>query len=81
MLRAGEELPVIAFGPAFPVPQRFIQHLLAGHDLNYAMEHETGMVEAGKGLGFNGWLTNNQINRQQASAEAVLLALHGLRHL
>jgi len=69
----------IAFGPAYPVPERFIAHLKAGKDLNEAMEAETGIQEAGKGMGFNGWLTDNRIDRLKASADAVLLALYGLR--
>ncbi len=75
-----ESDPEIAYGAAYPVPKRFIPHLQAGKDLNQIMEIETGVREAGKGMGFNGWLTNNQLDRQRASAEAVLLALHGLRH-
>lgn len=71
--------PELAFGPAYPVPERFIKHLKEGKDLNQAMEIETGIQEAGKGVGFNGWLTDSRIDRQQASAEAVLLALYGLR--
>ena len=69
----------IAFGPAYPVPERFVAHLKAGKDLNQAMEAETGIQEAGKGVGFNGWLTDKRIDRQKASADAVLLALYGLR--
>lgn len=72
--------PIIAYGPAYPVPSRFVHHIKKGKDLNDAMAIETGIQEAGKGAGFNGWLTDNQIDRQKASAEAVLLALHGLKH-
>lgn len=71
--------PELAYGPAYPVPESFIAHLKAGKDLNEAMSVETGIQEAGKGAGFNGWLTDNRIDRQKASADAVLLALYGLR--
>ncbi|CAN5633013.1 inosine/xanthosine triphosphatase [soil metagenome] len=73
--------PIIAFGPAYPIPERFVGHLKQGMNLNKAMEIETGIQEAGNGAGFNGWLTDNQIDRQKASAEAVLLALYGLRQV
>lgn len=72
--------PIIAYGPAYPVPSRFVGHLKEGKNLNEAMATETGIQEAGKGAGFNGWLTDNQIDRQKSSAEAVLLALYGLKH-
>jgi inosine/xanthosine triphosphatase len=72
--------PCVAYGPAYPVPDQFIRHLEAGKDLNEAMEAETGIKEAGKGIGFNGWLTNGKLDRMSASAEAVLLAIAGLEH-
>ncbi len=70
--------PCIAYGPAYPVPEKFVRHLQKGLDLNQAMELETGMQKAGSGIGFNGWLTKGKLDRQAASAEAVLLALYGL---
>jgi inosine/xanthosine triphosphatase len=72
--------PSVAFGPAYPIPSRFVGALLNGKDLNQVMEAETGIKEAGRGAGFNGWLTDGQIDRQTASAEAVLLSLYGLKH-
>lgn len=72
--------PSIAYGPAYPVPDNLAGHIEKGLDLNQAMELETGIKEIGSSVGFNGWLTDNQIDRKTASAEAVLMALHGLNH-
>lgn len=72
--------PSVAYGPAYPIPRRFVNHLMAGKDMNEAVAIETGIEAIGRGMGFNGWLTDNQIDRQKSSAEAVLLALHGLKH-
>lgn len=73
-------VPSIAYGPAFPVPRRIMKHVKAGLDLNQAMEIETGIADIGKSVGFNGWLTENKLDRKTVSAEAVLLALYGLSH-
>lgn len=72
--------PSVAFGPAFPVPRRIIRHVSEGLDLNQAMELETGIAEIGSSVGFNGWLTDNKLDRQAASSQAVLLALYGMAH-
>lgn len=70
--------PSIAFGPAYPVPDQFVRHLLDGQDLNQAIERETGIKDIGAYGGFNGWLTKEQLDRRNGSSQAVLLALHGL---
>lgn len=69
--------PSVAFGPAYPIPSPIAQHLLKGLDLNQAVEIETGIEDIGSSHGFNGWLTDNNLNRQAGSAQAVLLALYG----
>lgn len=73
-------IPSIAYGPAFPVPRRIMRHVEDNKDLNQAMELETGIKDIGKSVGFNGWLTENKLDRKKVSAEAVLLALYGLSH-
>jgi inosine/xanthosine triphosphatase len=70
----------IAYGPGYPVPDRLVSHILDGKDLNQAIEHEIGIKEIGSAGGFNGWLTEEKLDRQKGSAQAVLLALYGLRH-
>lgn len=72
--------PQVAYGPAYPVPNRFVQHIVAGKDLTQAVEAETGIKDIGKGAGFNGWLTKNTLTRKDSSAQAVLLAIAGLEH-
>jgi non-canonical (house-cleaning) NTP pyrophosphatase len=57
-----------------------MKHLLEGKDLNEAMEAETGIKEAGKDVGFNGWISKNTITRKDANIQAVLLAIAGLEH-
>jgi non-canonical (house-cleaning) NTP pyrophosphatase len=52
--------------------------MLDGQDLNEAVRRETGLPDIGKLNGFNGWLTQDQLDRRAASTQAVLLALHGL---
>jgi inosine/xanthosine triphosphatase len=73
-------VPSVAFGPAYPIPKRIARHLHEGKDLNEAMELETGITEIGKAGGFNGWLTDGNLNRRVGSAQAVLLALYGLKY-
>lgn len=68
----------LAYGPAYPIPPRLVRHLREGKDLNQAMEAETGIVEIGKSIGFNGWLTDGKLDRKSGSAQAVLMALAGL---
>lgn len=70
----------IAYGPAYPIPEPLVRHLEAGKDLNEAMEIETGIVKIGSSQGFNGWLTSGKLDRKEASAQAVLLALYALDH-
>lgn len=72
--------PSVAFGPAYPIPRNIIRHVHEGKDLNEAMEIETGIAEIGNSVGFNGWLTDGKLDRQAASAQAVLMALYGLEH-
>jgi inosine/xanthosine triphosphatase len=72
--------PAIAYGPAYPIPNNFVSHLREGKDLNQVMEIETGIKEAGKALGFDGWLTDGKLDRQQSSAIAVMLAIAKLKH-
>lgn len=69
--------PSIAYGPAYPIPTAIARHLPEGLDLNQAMEIETGIENIGSSHGFNGWLTDNNLNRQAGTAQAVLLALYG----
>ncbi len=64
----------IAYGPSYPVPESFVPLLKQGKDLNEIMEEKTSMKEAGKGIGFNGWLAG-RFDRRHASAMAVYLAL------
>lgn len=71
--------PSVAYGPAYPIPPAIARHLREGKDLNQAMESETGITDIGKREGFNGWLTDGHLDRRAASAQAVLLALYGLR--
>jgi inosine/xanthosine triphosphatase len=71
----------IAYGPGYPVPERFAAHIVNGKDLNEAMEYEIGVKEIGSSGGFNGWLTEENLDRQKGSAQAVILALYGLRHV
>lgn len=73
---AGE--PIVGFGPSFPLPPNMAPHIEAGKTLNEAVEAVTGIPEIGNGQGFNGWFTNDQIDRQAGSSLAVLVALHGL---
>jgi inosine/xanthosine triphosphatase len=70
--------PVIAYGPAYPIPSAIAKHLPEGKDLTQAMENETGIADIGNREGFNGWLTDGQLDRRTASSQAVLLALYGL---
>lgn len=71
----------VAYGPAYPIPDQIALHLFKGKDLNEAMELETGIPNIGNSEGFNGWLTEDKLNRQAASTQAVLLALYGLKHM
>lgn len=73
--------PSVAFSPAYPIPEAIMVHLRAGKDLNAAMEIETGVKDVGKKGGFNGWLTQEQLDRRKGSGLAVLVALHGLKHV
>lgn len=78
----GSESPAsVAYGPSYPIPPRIVAHLIDGMDLNQAMEIETGVAEIGNTTGFNGWLTEGRMDRQEGSKQAVLLALYGLKHI
>lgn len=70
----------IAYGPSVPMPDTFIQGIEAGDDLSTIMEKQAGIKNAGEKMGFTGWLTDNLLSRQDASALAVLLAIKGLQH-
>lgn len=71
--------PSVAYGPSYPIPPKIAEHLVQGKDLNEAMEEEIGVPEIGKAEGFNGWLTEGKLDRRAGSAQAVLLALYGLK--
>lgn len=70
----------LAFGVDYPIPHNIAQNIEKGMDLNQAMEIETGLKEIGKAGGFNGWLTDGKLDRQQASAQAIYLALCDIKH-
>jgi len=68
----------IGSGPAYPIPSNVLAHMRSGKNLSQAMDIEYGIVDIGKNEGYNGWLSNNVLNRIEASKIAVLLALCGL---
>jgi inosine/xanthosine triphosphatase len=68
----------IGSGPAYPIDQTIIDHLEAGANLTDAMAKEHGTVDLGKNDGYNGWLSNNNYDRTEASKIAVFLALSKL---
>lgn len=65
-------------GPAYPIPPNVIAHIRAGKNLSEAMALEYDTEDIGKKEGYNGWLSNNLLDRVEASKIAVLLALSGL---
>ncbi|MDB5185836.1 MAG: hypothetical protein JWL85_359 [Candidatus Saccharibacteria bacterium] len=71
--------PSLAFGPGAPLPYNLVRHLEEGKDLNDAMAIETGHQDTGKSGGFYSWFTDGNITRRSSSAEAVLVALYGLK--
>ncbi len=68
----------IGSGPAYPIPPNLLAHLRDGKTLNDAMEIEYNLKDIGKKEGYNGWLSNNQLDRVESSKIAVYLALCGL---
>jgi inosine/xanthosine triphosphatase len=62
-------------GPAYPIDAKIIEHLKAGKNLTDAMAIEHGAIDLGKNDGYNGWLSNNNYDRTEASKIAVFLAL------
>lgn len=78
VLSKGGKKPSVAFAPAYPIPEEFVKHLKASKDLTEAMEIVTGVPNTGAAAGFNGWLTQDKLDRRAGSALAVLLALYGL---
>lgn len=68
----------ISSGPAYPIPSNVLAHIRAGKTLSEAMEIEYGIIDIGKKEGYNGWLSNNTLDRIEVSKIAVHLALCGL---
>jgi inosine/xanthosine triphosphatase len=71
-------LSEIGSGPAFPILPHVLQALFAGENLTDAMASHYGTVDLGKNQGYNGWLSNNVIDREEASFAAIYLALCAL---
>lgn len=65
----------LAASPAYSVLSNVLTHIRAGEDLSSAMELEYNLPDIGKGAGYMGWLTDNHIDRQSGSFQAVFLAL------
>jgi inosine/xanthosine triphosphatase len=68
----------IGSGPAYPILPNILRHIYEGSSLTEAMALEYGIQDIGKKEGYNGWLSNNILNRVEVSKLAVLLALCGL---
>ncbi len=71
-------LSEIGSGPAYPLPHNVVVLIKQGKTLTDAMAIEYGTIDLGANDGFNGWLSNNKIDRTEASKIAVFLALCGL---
>lgn len=65
----------LAASPAYSVLSNVLTHIRTGEDLSSAMQLEYDLPDIGKGAGYMGWLTNNHIDRQSGSFQAVFLAL------
>ncbi len=79
MLEQATGLKEIASGPTFPLFPRVLARIHEGLNLTDAMAKEYGTKELGKNDGYNGWLSNNVIDRENASFQAVYLALCAIR--
>lgn len=65
-------------GPAYAIPPNVVAHIHDGKTLTEAMSLEYGTVDLGVKEGYNGWLSDNRLDRIEASRIAVFLALCGL---
>lgn len=68
----------IGAGPAYPLPHSVTARIKQGSNLTDAMRDEYGTVDLGKNAGYNGWLSENKIDRTEASKIAIFLALCGV---
>jgi inosine/xanthosine triphosphatase len=69
----------VASGPAFPIPHHVIELIRSGKNLTDAMAATYGTVDLGQKEGDNGWISDNNVDRTEASKLAVLLALCTLK--
>lgn len=69
----------IASGPAFPIPHNVIASIRGGKNLTEATAEVYGVEVSGKAEGYDGWISDNHVDRKEASKLAVLLALTTLK--
>jgi inosine/xanthosine triphosphatase len=75
VIECKRSLSELGSGPAYPLPPKVVELIEAEHTLTDAMAEVYGTVDLGRNEGYNGWLSNNRIDRTEASKMAVFLAL------